>query len=381
MPEETLQLKRRLRFRWWMLPIILIVGIWGGSWAWDYYKLFSGQTPMFDVAIKLQVGDEIIEIDRTIPCFEKSQGEPFQYIFKQRPFTYRERDLSTGAHLKDGRAVMSIIPKVCREIKDAMQAGEVGNVVPKDFLPMTALVDNFEDPQLMKVFGARSYYTRDDAEVKVLSYEIKPTEIGTLPSLEDEFGWFRGGYLAPRSDGGLYFESAKLACIPLEVFRGSWVGNANFDDIEEPIFAFDVPGEFKGPLKTPMPDPGMPFMGSFARNIPIVSEPYSEFISLDHVIPAIMIDGIYNYEPADKSILLLRRTNGERQKEEVADTGEKKTTIRRAKINVKGKELELIFKKVRNGRTFIKSTYIYFDPHGSGFCWLRIEDVRFPDTR
>ncbi|MCF8467826.1 MAG: hypothetical protein K9G33_10530 [Sneathiella sp.] len=53
---------RVLMRRGWKIAgalLVLFLAYWGSTTAWDYYKLLSGQTPMFDVAIKLQVGDEL----------------------------------------------------------------------------------------------------------------------------------------------------------------------------------------------------------------------------------------------------------------------------------------------------------------------------------
>ena len=382
-------LSRLMRKKWvWFL--LVIAGFWTASHVWDYYKLLSGQTPMYDVAIKLKVGDELVEINRTVPCLEIPRGEPLQYIFKKRPFTYRARDLSTGAHLENGRAVHSIIPDVCREIKDAMKAGETGNIAPADFLPMTALMDDFDDPQLMKVFGARSYYARDDAEVKVLSYDIRPAEKGSFPSLKDDFGWFRGGTVFKRSNDYLFFDSARLVCLPIDEFKGQWTGNARaFDGVAVPVYAFDVQG-FDYPFRRPFPGVGMPFTGDVAQNIPAVTNPDffalrdSELfhISLDYVIPAVKTKGIYQFNQKDTGVLLLQRAKDQTDGKDVTQHDDITTTTKRFGINVEGQVIDLITETIKDGSVrSVKRGPYFFSPTANKLCFFGVEHIRFLDSR
>ncbi|MCF8467825.1 MAG: hypothetical protein K9G33_10525 [Sneathiella sp.] len=249
---------------------------------------------------------------------------------------------------------------------------------------MTALMDDFDDLQLMKVFGARSYYARDDAEVTVLSYDIRPAEKGSFPSLKDDFGWFRGGTVYKRSNDYLFFDSAKIICRPLDVYPGWWGGPADaFDNVTEPVFAYDVPGfDVKAPFKVPFAGAGMPFFGSIDRNVPVISEPHARHISLDLVIPAVKVDGIYRFDAKNKGILLLRRTDGERQPEEVTKVGNRKITVRKAEIEVGDKTITLIDERMQEVSKFWGRYYYYFfDPSVESICNLSIEHIRFQDAR
>lgn len=380
--------------------VLSILVLASAGWTWffgvDLWSRYSGKAPMFDVVIDLSVGSESVEIRRRVSCLKKYQGEGLQYLFsRERPFIYQARDLSTGAHLENGQAILSIIPDACMEVRDAKKEGKTGNIASKTFLPMTALVDNFEDPQIIKVFGSRTYYERPDAEVIVNGYQIIPVEGWGFPDFKDEFDWLRG-----RSnhnvdyDSRLHFESAKLASIPLEVFRGAWTGNASFDHVTEPVSVFDVPG-FSGPFKIFPPYGGFPFMGQLARNLPTPSEPYADPLSLDHVIPAVKQGNVYVYDDKDMGMLILRRTKGKRSHhsgkysspilgeiEEITTNENVKTTTRKLIVRVGDKNLPLLFKKEQSGgKHHIESSYFFYDPSTTHFYRLSLEPVSFPFVR
>ncbi|MEH6477968.1 MAG: hypothetical protein V7727_19915 [Sneathiella sp.] len=407
MPEETLQPKRRLRFRWWILPIILVAGISGGSWAWDYYKLYSGQTPMFDVAIKLKVGDEIVEIDRTVPCIKEYYGEILPYFVRpwewyKRPFNYSPRDLSTGLELNDGQGVIVSIPLVCELIQEAKSKDSGGNVLDKDFLPTVALLDDADDPQVIKKIVSRSYYRRSDRDVEVLEYKIKPARAGSLPSLRDKFNWLRGRTFVGSPFGydgkDLYYRQSYLIGLPLELFRSGNPEEVPIEGVSDLVSLYDLPGfTYPEALKEKYNDGiAFPKIGPVnsgkASQFGIGSEstPYAKYISFDHVYPIFSNPDGWTFDARQQGYLMLYRQKMGKL------PGATKVLNKDENGNLVSRTNLIEFNIVKNGTNILVANEViwpiggrsigvrapfFYDPDTEFVYWLHTYVVRYPDFR
>ncbi|MAZ03433.1 MAG: hypothetical protein CMN56_09870 [Sneathiella sp.] len=334
-------LSRLMRKKWvWFL--LIIAGFWTASHVWDYYKLLSGQTPMYDVAIKLKVGDELVEINRTVPCLEIPQGEALPYLVKpskwfKRPFRYFSRDMSTGAELEDGRGVMVTIPTVCDLVQKAEKEKAEGNVMPDGFMPMVALLDNADDPQVVKLIASRSYYRRDDREVDLLEYDITPSPKWAFPSFMDKFNWLRSFDPASAKIGNskkMYFKRGFLMGMPLEMFRMNNPENVPVDGLKEPTSLFDIPG-FKYPEDLTLPRiPGFGLFGLPFFSVDQQRWAFEEQTSYDHVIPIFQTSEGNTYDTDQQGYLMLYRSSGgsSRPGEIIEWSDDKKSIVSRRNI-------------------------------------------------
>ncbi len=387
----------RLMRKKWVWFILIIAAIWSASQVWDYYKLLSGQTPMYDVAIKLKVGDELVEINRTVPCLEIPQGEALPYLVRpskwfNRPFRYFSRDMSTGAELENGRGVMVTIPTTCDLIQKAKKEATDGSVLPEDFMPMVALLDDADDPQVVKLIASRSYYRRDDREVDLLEYSITPSPKWTFPSFMDDFNWLRSFDPASAEIGNskkIYFKRGFLMGMPLEMFRENDPENVPVDGLNEPTSLFDIPG-FKYPDNVTLPKiPGFDLFGLPFFSVDQERGAFEEQTSYDHVIPIIQTSEGDTYDPDQQGYLLLyRSTGGTNRPEEIIEwSDDKKSILSRTRIY----RYELAKGKVTLPMTTEVTCYgskcrrirqpFFYDPETGFVYWLSNREIKFPDLR
>ena len=394
-------LSRLMRKKWvWFL--LIIAGFWTASHVWDYYKLLSGQTPMYDVAIKLKVGDELVEINRTVPCLEIPQGEALPYLVKpskwfKRPFRYFSRDMSTGAELEDGRGVMVTIPTVCDLVQKAEKEKAEGNVLPDGFMPMVALLDNADDPQVVKLIASRRYYRRDDREVDLLEYDITPSLKWAFPSFMDKFNWLRSFDPASAEIGNskeMYFESSYLTSMPLELFRKSSPETVIVDGITKPTPLNDLQGfvypvglkkKYTEGFAFPRP-PGWGLFGLPFFSIGLESEPYAKDLSYDYVIPIFETAKGQTYFPDQVGYLMLYRRSKKQELYSVSiersNTGEvlARTSRHQTILRKNGVEIPVIneFEEVGKTGRSVRVPFFY-DPSENTIYWLRPRIMEFPD--
>ncbi len=366
--------------KWVVLGFVFIyLPAW---WFWDdieeFYELYTGKAPMFDVSIEMTVGAEDISINRRVPCFREYFGEFFQYLFKPKPYNYRSRDLATGAVLKDGRAVLVTIPDICKVVHKARAAGEDDNLLPEGFLPVSAIADHPTAPQLIKVFVSRSYFERADAELKFKKYTLKPAPENTLPDSKDEFDWFRGqANQNINSYGKMHFENVMISKFPYEFYAKTLSGNPRFDELEHPINVYDVEG-YDPPTSGYLPAASKIFYGSISTNLLPVSEPLARRVSFDHVIPGVSLNGAYQVREKDMGVLFLTRSKA-RGGERTIKLANKHITQEEYSLSVRGHTFTVLreFSSER-GRITSDSTPIFYDPKTRHFYYIKKESVQFP---
>ena len=395
----------RLMRKKWVWFILVIAGFWTASHVWDYYKLLSGQTPMYDVAIKLKVGDELVEINRTVPCLEIPQGEALPYLVKpskwfKRPFRYFSRDMSTGAELEDGQGVMVTIPTVCDLVQKAKKEEGEGNVLPEGFMPMVALLDNADDPQVVKLIASRSYYRRDDREIDLLEYDITPSPKWAFPSFMDKFNWLRGRDAASVYVGfskKLYFRSDYLVEMPLEMFRQGNPDDVPLDDVTALVSLYDLPS-FKYPetLKEKYGNgiafPKIPGWGLFGLpffSIDRESTPYAKDLSYDHVIPLFQTPEGETYASDQHGYLMLYRqlTQSKTGFERIYEKDKSGFALSFTDITtynlVKSEHKLSIVNEVywRKGQSKGIRAPFFYDPETNMVYWIRSRIMNFPKSR
>jgi len=363
------------------LFLLLPVFLW---WTWsngeEYYELYTGKTPMYDVSIELEVDGEEVSINRRVPCFKEYFGEYLQYLFESQPYNFRARDLSTGALLADGRAVLVTIPDACKLIKKAKEINKTGNLLRKDFIPIFAIADSPVNPQLIKVFAARSYFEREDAELKFKKFTLERAPEKTFPDGKDQFDWFRGGAdQNVQSSGFMYFENVMISKIPYDFYAKMLPAIPNFNALADPIDVYEVEG-FLPPDRGYLPAPGSIFSGSLAKNLTPVSEPLARHISMDHVIPAMLSEERYGFDEKNKGMLLLRRSDREQNMVGVSvKVGKEYIRKTSYPFSHRGSSFTVIRKSTRvNSKIYGNRAPIFYDPKTGYFYYVKSEYIQFP---
>jgi hypothetical protein len=322
----------------WVRITLVIVLLWPALKVWYegglLYDYYTGAIPMYDISATLKVGDEVVEIERRVPCMIIAHGEFLPYLFtpwkwNNRPSLYFARDLSTGAKLADGRAVMVTIPDLCNKIAKNRSIGVSNPLLEDLFLPMVALVENPEDPQVIKLITSRSYFRRDDREVDILKYEAMPAPKNTFPDWrQDDYNWLRGGDPAQAElgyDKRMKFRRLYLIGMPLELYRQGSPEDVPVDGLTGLVSLYDIPN-FKIPqsMKDRYPSSYFPrfegfglFAGGF-YSIGLESEPYSEFLSFDHFIPVFETPEESFYNAGQRGYLMFYRDEGRKYKQPIA---------------------------------------------------------------
>lgn len=387
-----------------LLTLVIAVALFSWTYGKPLYDLYTGKTPMFSVKAEIKVGEEMVQIERRVPCLPIAYGELFPYLFKpwklgNRPVKYHARDMSTGAYLENGSAVMVTIPSICETIrKNRKKNAEKKALLPDGFMPMVALVDDPEDPQIVKLIASRSYYRRADREVDLLSYDIKPVASGSFPNWMDEFNWLRGTHAAEAEigfDKRLYFRNEYLTGMPADMFRAANPDDVPIDSLKKPTFLYDLPG-FKYPKdptgKNPygIEFPFVPGFGLFSFpffSVNFTSETYVHDVSYDHVIPIHREGEQKTYYPDQKGYLLLYRQDtsdngGEVIVEREAKTDNVLSRTRRKTIILRrgGVDIPLTneIKNTGSGYERQKGSFFY-DPETRYVYLLRSQVIKFPD--
>ncbi|MBO6827720.1 MAG: hypothetical protein JJ879_16080 [Sneathiella sp.] len=361
------------------LFLLLPIFLW---WAWnngkEYYQLYTGKTPMYDVSIELEVGGEEVSINRRVPCFKEYFGEYLQYLFESQPYNFRARDLSTGALLEDGRAVLVTIPDACKLIQKAKGINKTGNLLRDDFIPISAIADSPANPQLIKVFAARSYFEREDAELKFKKFTLEPAPEKTFPDGKDQFDWFRGGAdQNVQSSGFMYFENVMISKFPYDFFAKMLPAIPNFHELNHPINVHDVEG-FVSPNRGYLPAPGGIFSGSLAKNLTSASESLARHITTDHVIPAMLSEERYGFEEKNKGILILSRSKHPENRRWVR-VGKESVRAVSYPFKHRGSLFTVTSKStVLNGKITTDSRPIFYDPKTDHFYYVKSEYIKFP---
>lgn len=390
----------RLMRKKWVWFILVIAAIWTASQVWDYFKLLSGQTPMYDVAIKLKVGDELVEINRTVPCEKEYRGEFYYYLlnpskWSKWPFSYIPRDLSTGAELSDGSGVIVALPLACKLVKAARTKGESGNLLPEDFLPVIALLDNADDPQVATFILSRSYYRRPDKEVDLLKYTATPSDKFTFPSFPDSFNWLQGLGMSNE----LHFATQYLLGMPATEFWRGHLDRMPGDEVTKPVSIYDLP-EFNFPPELrekfenePFPKIGE-YLGGIGFGVGQESVPDAENLSVDHAIPVVRTPEGDTYDSNQKGYLVFYRQRTDKNPflRRIAVEGELKENefegLRPIKIFYEydlvkdGANISAVYELFRQGqrRKIVREPFFY-DPESKSVYWVKSEVWDFPDLR
>jgi len=384
-----------------LLTLAIAASICGWIYGKPLYDLYTGKTPMFSVTAEIKVGEETVQIERYVPCLSIAYGELLPYLFKpwklgNRPVKYHARDMSTGAYLEDGSAVMVTIPSICEIIrKNRKKNAEKKELLPDGFMPMVALVDDPEDPQRVKLIASRSYYRRADREVDLLSYDIKPVASGSFPNWMDEFNWLRGTHTAEAEigfDKRLYFRNEYLTGMPADMFFAPDPTSISVDHLSKPTFLYDVPG-FKLPVaenSTTLNFPIVPGFGLFSFpffSVGFETDPFNNDPSYDHIIPIYRENGRKTYDVDQKGYMLLyRQENDDNGTEIITERDEERdvtlSVTRRRTITLRkdGVDVQLMNQAKSIGSKIERQKGSFFyDPETRFVYLLRSRVITFPD--
>lgn len=224
---------------------LLIFVVWGANTLWHLYNELSAKTPMLHVIAEFEVEGEYVKIDKKIRCYPQGQGGELSSqdltlnfkFWKSGPrYTGKQRML--GAHLKNGGALLVYTPiNACRYIWSSILRNAVKkNIIPEFFVPSTALVYDFDDPDKIKHFASKTAYLQKDAEVKPLSYSVTQAEKWSLWDFPDEFNW------VSKDNGTVqYYSAAYLEFMPFQMFAKENAANISSQNPVIPTMLNEMP--------------------------------------------------------------------------------------------------------------------------------------------
>jgi len=338
---------------------------------------------MFEVSMTLKVKGELVEIDRRIPCLKASQGELAPLLLgglwnsRKQSYTLHSRDMSTGAELQDGTAVLVTIPDLCRIVRRSETKDQL---LPEGFMPIIALVDNADDPQVMKLIISRNYYERDDSDVELIKYTALAAKPGEFPDFQDKFNWLRSGDPALAQlgyDERMNFSYRYLYGVPLEEYQGGKYENLPVGEADGLISLYDLP-DFKIPahMMEKYPRRGFPIvdlwglfrMSFFSLGAETPTEPGK--LPFGSVIPVFQKGGENYYDAEKRGFLMYYRDDNQREKDqEILRWNEDHTEIlsrtRTQKSTVVKGDSKIVLtlkNQDRGNRTYRLQTPYFYDP-------------------
>jgi hypothetical protein len=211
---------------WWQWPLWALPPLLVAAWIWiERHDERPGRwidrtlwTPpfFFEIDLALTFDGEPVRLHRRIECVRYDVGSHNE---GPRGIQSYATPRSVGQRLASGGAIMLVVPDVCGELARQAQTVPVPELtMGDDDLPLIAWTPTPDDPEMIEVYAARSYYQRPDARVRFHDLAIRRTAPGYDGPSQHEFAWFRPvdretppWKYPPRSYFGLYVVSAEEA--------------------------------------------------------------------------------------------------------------------------------------------------------------------------